>query len=74
MQVEPSAIHSVLQAALGRIQTLEGLRCAVILIILLLILGLLPLKSHSLHWWAFSGAVLSTILVDSLFFLAAILA
>ena len=74
MQVDSRSIHAVLQAALGQMQTFQGVRCASILLILLLILGLLPLQSRSLHWWAFSGAVLSTILVDSLFFLAAVLA
>jgi hypothetical protein len=33
-----------------------------------------PLKNKQKHWYAFSGAVLSTILVDSLFLVAAILA
>ena len=74
MQVEPSSVHAVFQAALDQMQTFQGARCAGILLIFLLILGLLPLRSRHLHWWAFSGAVLSTILVDSLFFLAAILA
>ena len=74
MQAEPSTIHFVLQAALDQMNTHQGIRCAGILIILLLLFGLSPLKSNQLHWWAFSGAVLSTILVDSLFLLAAILA
>ena len=74
MQVEPSLIHSVLQAALGQMLTFQGAKCAGVLLIFLLLLGLLPLRSRRLHWWAFSGAILSTILVDGLFFLAAILA
>ncbi|MDJ0701675.1 MAG: DUF3120 domain-containing protein [Leptolyngbyaceae cyanobacterium MO_188.B28] len=74
MQAEPSTVHFVLQAALDQMNTAQGIRCAEILLISLLIFGLPPLKSKQLHWWAFSGAVLSTILVDSLFFLAALLA
>jgi hypothetical protein len=37
----------------------------------LLVVGLWSLGKGHLQWWAFSGAVLSTILVDSLFWLAA---
>ncbi|MEM6592735.1 MAG: DUF3120 domain-containing protein, partial [Cyanobacteria bacterium P01_C01_bin.73] len=37
-------------------------------------IGTLPLHSNRLQWWAFAGAVLSTILVDSLFGVAALLA
>jgi hypothetical protein len=44
----------------------------------LLILGFLPLGwakpqsgGQSVCWWTFSGAILGTILVDSLFWLAA---
>jgi len=36
-------------------------------------LGTIPMRSQSTKWWAFSGAILSTILVDSLFFVAAVL-
>ncbi|MEL6327621.1 MAG: DUF3120 domain-containing protein, partial [Cyanobacteria bacterium J06626_23] len=44
------------------------------LLSLLVILGTLPLTATKAHWWAFAGAVLSTILVDSLFLLSAVLA
>jgi hypothetical protein len=37
----------------------------------LLTVGLLSLRGTQLHWRAFSGAVLSTLLVDGLFWLAA---
>jgi len=37
----------------------------------LLTVGLLSLRDRELHWRAFSGAVLSTLLVDGLFWLAA---
>jgi len=38
------------------------------------IVGFWSLAKGQLHWWAFSGAVLSTILVDSLFWIAASMA
>ena len=60
--------------AVGQVQTPWGQSCALILAVLLLTLGILPLRYQKLHWWAFSGAVLSTILVDSLFWLAAAVA
>ncbi|MGB3639093.1 MAG: DUF3120 domain-containing protein, partial [Rivularia sp. (in: cyanobacteria)] len=42
--------------------------------VVLLSFGIIPLKYKQLHWYAFSGAVLSTILVDSLFLIAAVMA
>jgi len=66
-----AAAQPIFQGALVRIQTPWGISWAIILAILLLVVGLLPLRSQALHWWAFSGAVLSTILVDGLFWLAA---
>jgi hypothetical protein len=64
----------VFQEALAQIQTPWGISWAVILATLLLMTSLVPLRSQKLHWWAFSGAVLSTILVDGLFWVAACLA
>jgi hypothetical protein len=40
----------------------------------LLTVGIVSLGQKQKHWYAFGGAVLSTILVDSLFLLAAIAA
>jgi hypothetical protein len=74
MQVEPEAIAPILQKALLQVQTPGGEAWALILGSILLIVGILPLSTGKRHWYAFSGAVLSTILVDSLFLLAAILA
>ena len=55
--------------------------CAVLILmvredsgIILFGVGVFPLQSKEQHWWAFGGAVLSTILVDSLFLIAACLA
>ncbi|MGD1898329.1 MAG: DUF3120 domain-containing protein [Phormidesmis sp.] len=70
----PSEAGSILHSALLRMETYQGVGCAIVLLSLLVMLGTIPLRSADAKWWAFSGAVLSTILVDSLFFAAAILA
>jgi hypothetical protein len=41
------------------------------LVAALLSVGIWPLRHRQLHWWAFGGAVLSTLLVDGLFWIAA---
>ena len=74
MQVEATAVGSVLQAALQHIQNPIAAIRALWLLSLLIAIGLLGIRSPKAHWWAFAGAVLSTILVDALFLAAAILA
>ena len=74
MVVEPEAASPILRAALSQVQTPAGITWAIVLAVVLLSLGIIPLKYKQLHWYAFSGAVLSTILVDSLFLIAAIAA
>ena len=74
MTVEPTEAGNVLQAALLQIETPIAAARALVLLIVLICVGTLALKSNQTHWWAFAGAVLSTILVDALFLLAAILA
>ena len=69
----PEAAGTILHSALLRMETYEGVGYAIVLLALLVMLGTIPMRSHSTKWWAFSGAILSTILVDSLFFVAAIL-
>ena len=71
MQVEPALAFPILQSAVAQVQTPWGQSWALILALVLLTLGIMPLRYRQRHWWAFSGAVLSTILVDSLFWLAA---
>ncbi|WP_346016848.1 DUF3120 domain-containing protein [Chroococcidiopsis sp. CCMEE 29] len=71
MQVEPALVSPILQSAVAQVQTPWGQAWALMLAIVLLMVGIFPLRYKQLHWWAFSGAVLSTILVDSLFWLAA---
>ncbi|MGH1396455.1 MAG: DUF3120 domain-containing protein [Trichormus sp.] len=74
MQVEPTKVSPILQAAVTQVQTPWGVTWAMILAIVLLIGGVIPLSQKQQHWYAFGGAVLSTILVDGLFLLAALAA
>jgi Protein of unknown function (DUF3120) len=74
MKVSPTEAPNIFQNAVQLIQTSWGIGSAMLLVGILLMLGCLPLRSPKLHWWAFGGAVLSTILVDGLFWLAATLA
>ena len=71
MQVEPELAIKVLQDATTHVNSPWGIAWAIALLGVLLGVGTLPLRLGQLHWWAFSGAVLSTILVDGLFWLAA---
>lgn len=76
MQVEPEMARPIFQDAIVQVSTPWGVGWAVVLLSLLLVVAVLPLRSpqlhhRALHRWAFSGAVLSTILVDGLFWLAA---
>ncbi|MEH2422887.1 MAG: DUF3120 domain-containing protein [Nostoc sp.] len=74
MRVDADGAPQILQNALIQVQAPWGQTWAIILALVLLIVGILPLGRNQRHWYAFSGAVLSTILVDSLFLLAAIAA
>jgi hypothetical protein len=74
MQVAPADAGTVLQAALQQIQNPIAAIRALWLLSLLIAIGLFGIRFPKAHWWAFSGAVLSTILVDALFLLAATLA
>lgn len=71
MQVEPELAIQILQDATTHVNSPGGIAWAIALLSVLLGVGTLPWRSGQLHWWAFSGAVLSTILVDGLFWLAA---
>ncbi|WP_375504326.1 DUF3120 domain-containing protein [uncultured Nostoc sp.] len=74
MIVDADVAPQILQNALIQVQTPWGQSWAIVLALVLLTVGVLPLVRKQRHWYAFSGAVLSTILVDSLFLLAAIAA
>jgi hypothetical protein len=71
MQVDPSLAGPILQQAIAQVRTPWGTAWAVVLVNLLLGVGIIPLGTKQLHWYAFSGAVLTTIVVDSLFLLVA---
>ncbi|NEO99924.1 MAG: DUF3120 domain-containing protein [Symploca sp. SIO2E9] len=71
MQVDPQLAGSILQSALIHVQTPWGISWAGVLVSTLMFVGIWSLARGGLHWWAFSGAVLSTILVDGLFWLVA---
>ena len=67
MQVEPALAMPILQQAIAQVRTPWGTAWAVVLVNLLLGVGIMSLGTKQLHWYAFSGAVLTTIVVDSLF-------
>jgi uncharacterized membrane protein YeaQ/YmgE (transglycosylase-associated protein family) len=78
MYAEPNLVLPIFHSALVRVNSPLGASLALLLALLLLVVGLAPLRfsstgdrSKSLPAWAFSGAVLSTILVDALFWIAA---
>ena len=71
MEVDPSYATGILKLALVQMQTPWGISWAVVLVNLLLGVSLWALQKYQLHWWAFAGAVLSTLVVDSLFWIAA---
>jgi hypothetical protein len=73
MQVEPERVSPVLQGAIAQISNPWGIGCAATFAVILVIISIFPLRSGQIHWWTFSGAVLGTILVDGLFWLAAFL-
>lgn len=74
MEVEPTLASPIFKSALAQIQTLWGISWAIVLVNLLLAISLWSLQKKHLHWWAFGGAVLSTLVVDSLFWIAAFFA
>ncbi|MBE9174500.1 DUF3120 domain-containing protein, partial [Synechocystis salina LEGE 06155] len=70
----PEFARFVFQAALAKIHTPWGAAWAWLLLALLLGLGGWALQRRSPGWQAFAGAVLSTIVVDALFWLGAMMA
>ena len=71
MTVDPALASPIFKSALAQIQTPWGISWAIVLVNILLAVSFWSLKKTELYWWAFAGAVLSTILVDSLFWIAA---
>ena len=71
MKVEPDLVTPIFQSAILQVQNTWGLTWAAILVGLLLFVGLWSLQRLEVNWWVFGGAVLSTIVVDTLFWVAA---
>lgn len=71
VDLDPALASPILKASLSQVQTFWGISWAIVLVNILLGVSWWALKKTELHWWAFAGAVLSTILVDSLFWIAA---
>lgn len=74
IEPDPALVAPIFQSALARIQTPWGISWAIVLVNILLAVGIYPLGKRVSYGWAFSGAVLSTILVDGLFWITASLA
>ncbi|WP_041804222.1 DUF3120 domain-containing protein [Microcystis aeruginosa] len=74
VELAPNLVSPIFHNALAQIETPWGISWAIVLLNLLLAIGIYPLQKRGCHWWAFSGAVLSTILVDGLFWITASLA
>jgi hypothetical protein len=67
MIADPQWVPVLLREAAGSLQNSTDFGRGLVLAIALLIVGILPLRSQQSCWWAFSGAVLSTLVVDLLF-------
>jgi hypothetical protein len=74
MHAEPELAQPIFQQALVQMNTPWGICWVIALASVLLALSVLSFRLKNLSWLAFSGAVLSTLLVDSLFWIAALLA
>ena len=74
MRVDAGGASQILKNALTQVQTPWGEGWAMVLAILLMSVGIVSLGNKQRYCYAFGGAVLSTILVDSLFLLAAAIA
>lgn len=67
MNVNPAWAPVMLREAVYQLQNPMAIAQGVAIAIMLLVVGLLALRSKQLCFWAFAGAVLSTLVVDLLF-------
>lgn len=75
MRVDLEYAPAILHQALLQLQNPTSVGRALVLLAILVGVGVFPMMAcRQLHWWVFSGAILSTILVDALFFLVALAA
>jgi len=73
MQNEQGNIAPIMQGALGQMNTPLSFAWAGVIVSSLLLIGLLGLRSDKPQWWAFSGAVLNTLVVNGIFLLGAMM-
>ena len=73
MVVDPPQAIPILQEALVQVQTPWGMLTAMVCAAVLTIVALKSLRSFQIEHWVFGGAVIGTLMVDSLFGLAAVL-
>ncbi len=71
MNIDPNLVKPILQGAIAQVESLWGISWAILLANLLLAISLYALTKKNLHYIAFAGAVLSTILTDGLFLIVA---
>ncbi len=75
MWVDPAFTQIVLRATTSSLETDVAACRAMVLVLFLLVATFVAIgTSRQLAWWAFGGAVFSTLIVDGLFFLTAALA
>lgn len=72
MTTDGSGAAKILKNALIQVETPWGETWAIAMAVFLIGVGIVSLSNKQRHFYAFGGAVLSTILVDSLFLLAAV--
>ncbi len=73
MQNEQGNIAPIMEGALGQMNTPLSFAWAGVIVASLLVIGLLGLRSDKPQWWAFSGAVLNTLVVNGLFLIGAMM-
>ncbi|MGB2926919.1 MAG: DUF3120 domain-containing protein [Limnothrix sp.] len=71
MYAEPDFVMPIFQDAFAQMQSAWGVSWAVVLVNLLIATSWWAFKQPKLHYWGFAGAVVSTLFVDGLFFVAA---
>lgn len=67
MVAEPTAALEIVQAGFRQVQTAEGAGVAAMCALFLLSLAWQSWRSPQRHFWVFSGTLIGTLLVDSLF-------
>ncbi|WP_198013443.1 DUF3120 domain-containing protein [Thalassoporum mexicanum] len=75
MQLESNVemVRPLLQSAIAQIQTPWGMIWMMLLALWIMAIGIRAMASKQIHHWAFSGALLCTLVVDSLFGISAVL-